>query len=74
MVTGWVADLGKPVLKVTGSVSSFFRYRANDTLKGDCVSKCSKNVKRVLKHVLNWFRPCRANVVYNCCYRPFSLV
>ena len=67
MVTGWIADLGKPVLKVTGSVSSLFRYRANETLKGDCVSKCSKNVKRVLKHDLNWLRPCRANVVYNCC-------
>lgn len=52
-MTGWIADLGKPVLKVTGSVSSFFRYRANETLKGDCVSKCSKNVKRVLKHGLD---------------------
>lgn len=74
VVTGWTADLRKSVLQVTGSVSSFFRYRANETLKGDCVSKCSKNVKGVLKHVLNWFRPCRANDVYKCCNRPFSLV
>lgn len=74
VATGWIADLRKPVLKVTRSVSTFFRYRTNDTLKGGCVSKCSKNVKGVLKQVLNWFKPCRANFVYSCCYRPFSLV